>query len=63
MTPQKKKKQSPPAEGATGPSLTSLPVCLLLSLVRFFIHVAAMYEHKIFVQGVMWNINSYDQWG
>lgn len=22
-----------------------------------------MYEHKIFVQGVMWNINSYDQWG
>lgn len=24
---------------------------------------SAMYEHKIFVQGVMWNINSYDQWG
>jgi len=23
----------------------------------------AMYEHKIFVQGVMWDINSYDQWG
>ena len=23
----------------------------------------AMYEHKIFVQGVIWNINSYDQWG
>jgi glucose-6-phosphate isomerase len=23
----------------------------------------AMYEHKIFVQGVLWNINSYDQWG
>ena len=23
----------------------------------------AMYEHKIFVQGVVWNINSYDQWG
>ena len=23
----------------------------------------ALYEHKIFVQGVMWNINSYDQWG
>lgn len=22
-----------------------------------------MYEHKIFVQGVIWNINSYDQWG
>ncbi|XP_029992242.1 glucose-6-phosphate isomerase a [Sphaeramia orbicularis] len=25
--------------------------------------LVAMYEHKIFVQGVMWNINSYDQWG
>ncbi|RWR99902.1 glucose-6-phosphate isomerase-like protein, partial [Dinothrombium tinctorium] len=23
----------------------------------------ALYEHKIHVQGVIWNINSYDQWG
>lgn len=23
----------------------------------------AMYEHKIFCQGVIWDINSYDQWG
>ncbi|CCM73734.1 Glucose-6-phosphate isomerase [Helicobacter heilmannii ASB1.4] len=23
----------------------------------------ALYEHKIFVQGVIWNINSFDQWG
>ncbi len=23
----------------------------------------AMYEHKIFVQGVVWNIFSFDQWG
>ncbi|HMP71700.1 MAG TPA: glucose-6-phosphate isomerase [Kiritimatiellia bacterium] len=23
----------------------------------------AMYEHKIFVQGVIWNVNPYDQWG
>ncbi|KAJ1373341.1 hypothetical protein KIN20_035717 [Parelaphostrongylus tenuis] len=23
----------------------------------------ALYEHKIFVQGVVWDINSYDQWG
>ena len=22
-----------------------------------------MYEHKIFTQGVIWNINSFDQWG
>ena len=25
--------------------------------------LVAMYEHKIFVQGVVWNINSFDQWG
>jgi glucose-6-phosphate isomerase len=23
----------------------------------------AFYEHKVFVQGAMWNINSFDQWG
>lgn len=23
----------------------------------------AFYEHKVFVQGVLWNINSFDQWG
>ena len=24
--------------------------------------IVALYEHKIFVQGVIWNINSFDQW-
>ena len=23
----------------------------------------ALYEHKIFVQGIIWKINSFDQWG
>jgi glucose-6-phosphate isomerase len=23
----------------------------------------ALYEHKVFVQGVLWSVNSYDQWG
>ncbi|MGL4995215.1 MAG: glucose-6-phosphate isomerase, partial [Deefgea sp.] len=23
----------------------------------------ALYEHKVFVQGTVWNVNSYDQWG
>ncbi|PKG81997.1 glucose-6-phosphate isomerase [Colwellia sp. 75C3] len=23
----------------------------------------ALYEHKVFVQGVIWNLNSFDQWG
>jgi glucose-6-phosphate isomerase len=26
-------------------------------------NLVATYEHKIFVQGVLWGINSYDQWG
>ncbi len=23
----------------------------------------ALYEHKVFVQGIIWNVNSFDQWG
>jgi hypothetical protein len=23
----------------------------------------ALYEHKVYVQGVVWDINSFDQWG
>jgi glucose-6-phosphate isomerase len=23
----------------------------------------ALYEHKVFVQGTLWNVNSFDQWG
>ena len=25
--------------------------------------VLALYEHKVFVQGIIWNLNSFDQWG
>jgi glucose-6-phosphate isomerase len=25
--------------------------------------LTALYEHKVFTQGVIWNINSFDQWG
>ncbi|KAB0353073.1 hypothetical protein FD754_017930 [Muntiacus muntjak] len=25
--------------------------------------LTAMYEHKIFIQGIIWDINSFDQWG
>ena len=25
--------------------------------------LVALYEHKIFTQGVIWNIYSFDQWG
>jgi glucose-6-phosphate isomerase len=36
--------------------LTSLNPAVLGSLV-------ALYEHKVFVQGLIWGINSFDQWG
>jgi glucose-6-phosphate isomerase len=25
--------------------------------------IIALYEHKVFVQGLLWGINSFDQWG
>jgi glucose-6-phosphate isomerase len=25
--------------------------------------LVALYEHKVFVQGIVWGINSFDQWG
>jgi glucose-6-phosphate isomerase len=25
--------------------------------------LVALYEHKVFVQGVVWDVNSFDQWG
>jgi len=25
--------------------------------------LVGLYEHKIFVMGIIWNINSFDQWG
>jgi glucose-6-phosphate isomerase len=25
--------------------------------------IVALYEHSVFVQGVIWNIDSFDQWG
>jgi glucose-6-phosphate isomerase len=30
---------------------------------RILGQLIALYEHKVFVQGVVWNINSFDQWG
>ena len=37
---------------------------LLKKLTPFALgELIAMYEHKIFTQGVIWNIFSFDQWG
>ncbi|MEM9734958.1 MAG: glucose-6-phosphate isomerase [Pseudomonadota bacterium] len=42
------------------------PTCTFLypKLTPFVLgQLIALYEHKVFVQGAIWNINSYDQWG
>jgi glucose-6-phosphate isomerase len=25
--------------------------------------LVALYEHKVYIQGVLWDVNSFDQWG
>jgi glucose-6-phosphate isomerase len=42
------------------PSNTILAVRLTPAVLGSLI---ALYEHKVFVQGVIWNVNSFDQWG
>lgn len=42
------------------PTNTILAECLTPSVLGQLI---ALYEHKIFTQGQIWNINSFDQWG
>lgn len=42
------------------------PTCTFLypKLTPFVLgQLVALYEHKVFVQGAIWDINSYDQWG
>lgn len=34
-----------------------------INIIIYHVHVPALYEHKIFTQGVIWDVNSYDQWG
>ena len=44
---------------------TSGPNSIMFKLLtpRTLGSLVAMYEHKIFVQGVIWNVFSFDQWG
>jgi glucose-6-phosphate isomerase len=42
------------------------PTNSLLDQKNYTVHIGqliALYEHKIFVQGIIWNIFSFDQWG
>ena len=42
------------------PSTTILSAKLTPSVLG---QLVALYEHKVFVQGVVWGVNSFDQWG
>jgi glucose-6-phosphate isomerase len=42
------------------PSNTILSSCLTPFTLGALV---ALYEHKVFVQGIIWNVNSFDQWG
>ena len=53
LTPHKMFPGNRPSNTLIYPKLTP---AMLGSLV-------ALYEHKVFVQGTIWNVNSYDQWG
>lgn len=53
LTPHKIFKGNRPTNSILFTKLTPRVLGTLISL----------YEHKIFVQGVIWNINSFDQWG
>jgi glucose-6-phosphate isomerase len=53
LAPHKTMKGNTPSNTLLMQSLT--PKCLGAIL--------ALYEHKIFVQGMLWQVNSYDQWG
>ena len=53
LAPHKTMKGNTPSNTLLMPALT--PTCLGAIL--------ALYEHKIFVQGTLWQLNSYDQWG
>ena len=53
LAPHKTMKGNTPSSTLLMPSLT--PKC--------FGAILALYEHKIFVQGMLWQVNSYDQWG
>jgi glucose-6-phosphate isomerase len=53
IAPHKVFKGNRPSNSILLPKVTPLTLGALI----------ATYEHKIFVQGSIWDINSYDQWG
>lgn len=74
--PEFKVREELEAEGLTGPGIDALApqktfpgnrpstTLTLDALTPSALgHLIALYEHKVFVQGVIWGVNSFDQWG
>jgi glucose-6-phosphate isomerase len=66
-TPEQLTEENCPAEliphrtfGGNRPTTTIVAPKLTPSVLGQLI---SLYEHKVFVQGVIWNVNSFDQWG
>lgn len=58
------KKVTPFILGALIGEINIIDFLVLIFLIVFLIFaIIAMYEHKIFTQGIIWDINSFDQWG
>jgi glucose-6-phosphate isomerase len=58
--------QGSPSDNAHRRHEGGRPVTLLVLPASDSFHLGALialYEHKVFTQGVLWNINSFDQWG
>ena len=48
----------------TYPGKRPVTVMVLPKINAFYVGaIAALYEHKVFTQGVIWNIDTFDQWG
>ncbi len=56
-------------DGALAPHRTfpgNRPTALIVAdrlTPRILGELIALYEHKVFAQGVVWGVNSFDQWG
>jgi glucose-6-phosphate isomerase len=60
--PESEVERLAPHKVFTGNRPTNTLLCQKVT-PRLLGSLIALYEHKIFVQGVIWNINSFDQWG
>ena len=51
------------AQGVPRQQARPTPFCSANSTPHTLGALIALYEHKVFVQGMIWNLNSFDQWG